>query len=311
MSTAFLFPGQGSQGVGMGKSWYSEFQQARETFQEADDTLGLGLSELCFEGPEETLRLTENAQPALLTVSTAIARVMEAEFGIRPSCGAGHSLGEFSALVCAGAIGFADALRVVRERGRAMQEAVPVGEGGMVAVFGLAAEEIARLCREAAVGEVLEPANFNGGGQVVVAGTSSALDRFVALARAAKAKRVLPLAVSAPFHCTLMEPAAERLSAVLEGCAVRVPRFPVVANVTGEPYPADPRAIRELLCEQVTKPVLWEQSVQKLVALYRPRVAVEVGPGRVLAGLVRRIVPDLPCFGSEDPQGLQKVVGTA
>ncbi len=311
MGLAFLFPGQGSQYAGMGLSFFRAFPRAREVFEEADATLDFPLSRLCFEGPEDELRLTENAQPALLTVSTAMARVLEEELGLQPSCAAGHSLGEFSALVCASVLSFADALRVVRERGRAMQEAVPVGEGGMVAVLGLSAEQVVALCEEAAGSEVLAPANFNGGGQIVVAGTQTALERFASRARSAKAKRVLPLAVSAPFHCSLMAPAAERVAAALAQCTISPPRFPVLANATASPYPQDETAIRTLLQEQVTRPVLWEQSVQNLVGSYRPAAAIEVGPGHVLCGLVRRIVPTFSCYAGEDWEALQQGVPTS
>lgn len=299
MDTAFLFPGQGSQAVGMGRNWYLRFPQARMTFEEAEDILSFPLAQLCFEGPAEDLLLTENAQPALLTVSIAMARVLQEVLHLEPACAAGHSLGEFSALVCAQALDFPDALRVVRERGQAMQEAVPVGAGGMVAVFGLEAEQVSRLCTEVAKGEVLAPANLNGGGQVVVAGERSALERFTEAARSAGAKRVVALAVSAPFHCSLMAPAAERLRGVLESCRVRAPKFPVIANVHAQPYPSDPDAIRSLLCDQVTLPVQWERCMRAIVG-FGAKSAIEVGPGRVLCNLAKRIAPGFPCTSADE-----------
>lgn len=291
MRAVLLFPGQGSQAVGMGKALYDRFPYTRELFALADEILGFRLSKLCFEGPEEELTLTANAQPALLLVSTALLRVLQTESGLEAVAGAGHSLGEFSALVAAGALQLEDGLRVVRERGRAMQEAVPVGRGAMAAVFGLDRETIAALCQEEQMhGEVVAPANYNGAGQIVIAGDRAAVERVAAKARTSGAKRVVPLAVSAPFHCALMAPAADRLREVLASVRLTPPAFPIVANVTAQEYPADPGEIRKLLVEQVTQPVRWEECLHTL-AKYPAETAVEVGPGKVLTNLAKRVQP--------------------
>lgn len=286
---AFLFPGQGSQYVGMGRDLAERFEVCRRTFEEADAALGAPLTRLCFEGPEAELTLTENTQPAILAVSVAIDRLL-ASRGIRPDFVAGHSLGEYSAHVCAGTFTFADALRIVRRRGRFMQEAVPVGTGAMAAILGLDAETVARACREAADGEVVSPANLNAPGQVVIAGTASAVARAGERARALGARRVLPLNVSAPFHCALMRPAEARLAPELRSLPVRDPRVPVVANVDAEPKRTAHEAI-EALVAQVSRPVLWAQVVARL-ASEGVRTYVEVGPGTVLSGLVRKILGD-------------------
>jgi [acyl-carrier-protein] S-malonyltransferase len=302
VSVAFLFPGQGSQKVGMGRALADAHAEARAVFAEADATLGYALSKICFEGPESELTLTANAQPAILTTSVAALRVLQARATVRPAAVAGHSLGEYSALVAAGALRFADAVRLVHLRGKFMQEAVPAGVGAMAAILGLGAPEVAAICREAAGDEVVSPANLNGGGQVVIAGHKAAVDRACVAAKARGAKRALPLAVSAPFHCALMRPAAERLARELERVEIAVPTVPVVTNVEAEPN-QDATRVRELLTRQVTSPVRWEESVQRLAGL-GVTVAVEVGFGNVLAGLVRRIAPALEVRAGGDPQAI-------
>jgi [acyl-carrier-protein] S-malonyltransferase len=253
------------------------------------------------------LKLTTNAQPAILAASIAALRVLQQETGVQPAYVAGHSLGEYSALVAAGALTLADALRIVRERGRLMQEAVPVGVGAMAALFGLSAEEVAQVCTEAAQGEIVSPANLNGGAQIVVAGHAGAVRRAVAAAKARGAKRAVELAVSAPFHCALMAPAAEGLARVLESVPVQTPTVDVVTNVTAD-VNRDPARIKNLLVQQVTAPVRWEESMQKLQSLGCNTV-VEVGPGRVLAGLLKRIVPELACVSVNDPATVAEAQG--
>jgi [acyl-carrier-protein] S-malonyltransferase len=298
---AFIFPGQGSQRVGMGQAFAAAEPIARDTFAEADAALGVPLSRLCFEGPEAELTLTENTQPAILTVSVAIARVLEAR-GWRPDFYAGHSLGEYSAHVAAGTFGFADAVRTVRNRGRYMQEAVPVGAGAMAAILGLDGDAVAAACAQGAEGEVVSPANLNAPGQVVIAGTAAAVQRAGAVAKAAGARRVIPLAVSAPFHCGLMKPAEDRLAPELRALAVQAPRRPVVANIDAEPKRDGASAV-EALVRQVSGAVQWEAVVRRL-ASEGVRTYVEVGPGTVLAGLVRKIDRDARVASLEDPAGL-------
>jgi [acyl-carrier-protein] S-malonyltransferase len=301
---AFIFPGQGSQAVGMGKALVDAFDICRETFEEADAALGEALSRLCFEGPEDQLRLTENTQPAILTMSVAAYRLL-ASRGFQPAFVAGHSLGEYSAHVAAGTIGFADALRTVRRRGRYMQEAVPVGEGGMAAVMGLDAAAVARACEEAAEGQVVSPANLNMPGQVVIAGARDAVARAGERAKALGARRVVPLPVSAPFHCALMKPAQERLEPELRALPASNPRVPVVANVDAEPKRDAPSAI-DALVRQVSSPVRWEDVMRRL-ASEGVRSYVEVGPGMVLTGLGRKIQRDATFANVEDPSGLESV----
>ena len=283
---AFIFPGQGAQAVGMGRALADAFQICREAFDEADAALGAPLSRVIFDGPDDQLTLTENTQPAILTVSTAAARFL-ASRGLQPAFVAGHSLGEYSANVAAGTFAFADALRLVQRRGRYMQEAVPAGEGAMAAILGLDADKVAQACAEAADGEVVSPANMNGGGQVVIAGTRDAVARAGARAKELGAKRVVPLSVSAPFHCALMKPAEDRLAPELRAIQTRTPRVPIVANVDAE-LKRDASAAIDALVQQVSSPVRWEAVVRRL-ASEGVTTYVEVGPGTVLSGMVRRI----------------------
>jgi [acyl-carrier-protein] S-malonyltransferase len=303
---AFVFPGQGSQYVGMGKDLSAEFALARETFAEADDALGFSLSGLCFAGPEADLKLTENTQPAILTASIAALRVLEAETPLRPAFVAGHSLGEYSALVAVGALKFSDAVKVVRERGRLMQQAVPAGQGAMAVVLGLEMDAVGALCADAARGEVVSPANFNGAGQVVIAGAKSAVQRAMALAKERGAKRVLDLPVSAPFHCQLMQPAAEGLERTLRDVAVQPFNIGVITNAEADVNRSAER-VKALLIEQAVRPVRWEESVKKLVALNCQR-AIEIGPGKILKGLMMRIERNMELENFEAPQDLAKVI---
>lgn len=286
--TAFLFPGQGSQYPGMGQSLAENFPVASQTFEEASDALGLDMAALCFNGSEEELRLTANTQPAILTTSVAALRALEQETGLSPACAAGHSLGEFSALVATGALKFADAVRIVRQRGTFMQEAVPVGVGAMAAVMGVEREALEQICHQAAQGEVVAPANFNSPGQIVIAGHASAVERALGLAKEQGAKRAMLLPVSAPFHSALMRPAAERLAEVLEPIEVGAFRCPVVGNVEACGY-SDPTRVKELLVSQVCAAVRWDESVLEMNRLGVSRY-IEIGPGKVLCGLVKRIV---------------------
>ncbi|MBI2370034.1 MAG: ACP S-malonyltransferase [Deltaproteobacteria bacterium] len=299
---AYLFPGQGSQYVGMGRALCEAMPEARATFGEASEVLGLDLAALCYEGPEEFLALTANVQPAILTVSVAVARTLEARGARRPVLVAGHSLGEYSALVCAGALAFRDAVRLVRRRGEFMQETIPAGEGAMAAILGLEPSEVEALCHEVAKGEVVSCANYNSPGQVVVSGHREAVGRAVAAARARGARRAVPLPVSAPFHCALMAPAAARLQAELDRVEIHQPAVPVVTNVEAEPT-QDPARIRDLLVSQVVCPVRWDASLRRMAAAGVTLFA-EVGPGKVLAGLVRRTLDGIPCVNVEDPSGL-------
>jgi [acyl-carrier-protein] S-malonyltransferase len=308
MKYAFLFPGQGSQAVGMGRALHDASPAARAVFEEADDALGYPISKLCFEGPADELTLTANTQPAILTTSIAAVRALQAEVALEPTVALGHSLGEFSALVAVGALQFADAVRVVRLRGQAMQEAVPPGQGAMAAVIGLEAADVEALCNEAAQGRVVAPANLNGGGQIVVAGHADAVERVIALAKSRKAKAI-PLQVSAPFHCALMQPAAERLAEALTGIEIGPFAAPVITNV--EAAPNDDRTrVFDLLVRQVTHRVRWEESVRAAVA-FGAAEGLEVGHGKVLAGLLRRISPSLRVRPVGSPTDIDVLKGEA
>ena len=300
---AFVFPGQGAQKVGMGKSLVEQFPVCRETFAQADAALGESLSTLCFEGPEDRLMLTENTQPAILAMSVAVHRLVD-QHGVRASFAAGHSLGEYSAHVAAGTLSFADALRTVRRRGRYMQEAVPVGEGAMAAILGLDADGVARACADAAAesGQVVSPANLNAPGQVVIAGTATAVALASDKAKALGAKRAIPLAVSAPFHCALMKPAEERLAPELRALPAKTPAIPVVANVDAEPK-RDAASAIEALVQQVSAPVRWEDVVRRLVS-EGVTTCVELGPGTVLAGLIKKIDRNVKVVSIEQGDGL-------
>ncbi len=285
----------------MGRSLAAAFPICRDTFAEADAALGEPLSTLCFDGPDDRLMLTENTQPAILAMSTAVARLAVSR-GLRPAFAAGHSLGEYSAHVAAGTLSFADALRTVRRRGRYMQEAVPVGEGAMAAILGLDVEGVARACAEAAEGQVVTPANLNAPGQIVIAGHTAAVARAGERAKALGAKRAIPLAVSAPFHCSLMKPAEERLAPELRALQAHDPAIPVVANVDAQPKRMAADAI-DALVRQVSSPVRWEEVVRRLIA-DGATTFVELGPGAVLAGLIKKIDRSVPVFSVEDGSGL-------
>ncbi|CAG0967767.1 [acyl-carrier-protein] S-malonyltransferase [Geobacteraceae bacterium] len=303
---AFIFPGQGSQYPGMGKDLADNFSVARQIFQEADDALGSSLSRLCFEGPEDQLKLTANTQPAILTVSVAALRVLQAETGLVADYLAGHSLGEYSALVASGALRFADAVRTVRSRGTFMQEAVPVGVGAMAAMLNIEPDVLAAICVEAAQGEDVSPANFNSPGQIVIAGHTGAVNRAIEIAKAKGFRKAMLLTVSAPFHSSLMVPAGERLAEVLAAVTVGDLAAPVVTNVEAKPN-QDKGRVNELLVRQVSAPVLWDASVREMVALGVTEF-VEVGPGKVLSGLVKRIDKEVVTKNVEDAAGM-KVIG--
>lgn len=302
---AFIFPGQGSQHAGMGKDLSDNFSVAKQVFEEANDALGFDLSSLCFNGPDEELKLTTITQPAILTTSIAALKVLEQETGLIPHYAAGHSLGEYSALVCSGSMSFADAVRTVRQRGAFMQEAVPVGVGSMAAIIGLDSDILETVCAQAAEGEVVSPANFNSPGQVVIAGHTTAVERAMALAKEQGAKRALPLPVSAPFHCSLLTPAGEKLNEVLSQIQFTSMNLPVVSNVEAEPN-SDSDRLQELLVSQVSAPVRWDASVARMAELGVEKF-VEIGPGKVLSGLVKRITKTATSCNIEDVASLKKI----
>lgn len=300
--TAFLFPGQASQYVGMGRDLAEQFSESRAVFDEADAALGFPLSKLCFEGPEEALKLTENTQPAILTASVAAYRALEKR-GVAPDFVAGHSLGEYSALVAAGSLEFSAAVTLVRSRGRYMQEAVPPGEGAMAAILGMSPADVAEVCRKAAGNEVVSPANLNSPEQTVVSGAAAAVKRAVEIASQSGAKRAVMLPVSAPFHCALMAPAQQRLEPDLRAAAFAPLRFPLITNVDASEITAGEEA-RSALVRQVTGPVRWLDSIREMLD-GGVTVFVEVGPGKVLCGLLRQIDRSVRCLNVEDSASLQ------
>lgn len=303
MKLAMIFPGQGSQYVGMGKDLYENFGYVRELFDQSNDILGFDLKKMCFEGPEEALKMTSHTQPAILTMSTACWMVLR-ERGITPAAVAGHSLGEYSALVAAGAISFADALRLVHKRGMFMQESAPAG--GMAAILGLAPDLVRQACTEASESGTVEVANYNCPGQIVIAGEKGALEKAMELCRGLGAKRALPLQVSGPFHSSLMTEAGKKLAAELDKINFSQPSCPLVANVTADEAQTT-LGIKELLVKQISSSVRWEESVQKLTSI-GVNVYIEVGPGKVLCGLGKKIIKDAQFFNIEDASGLENIL---
>ena len=303
-NTAFVFPGQGSQFAGMGRDVAEKYPAARRVFDDIDSALGFSISKLCFEGPEDQLKLTENTQPAILAVSSAIHAVLEELGATRRDLVAGHSLGEYSAMVSVGGLTPAEAAKIVRSRGQFMQEAVPVGTGGMAALIGPTVDEARAVCEEAAQGEVLSVANINAPGQIVIAGTKSAIDRAVVIAKQHGIKRALPLPVSAPFHCELMKPAEERLKPILEAAPIKDLWLALISNVDASPI-GTATAVRNALVRQVASPVRWVESVQKMISM-GVRKFVEVGPGNVLTGLIKRIDPSVDLVNVSDVASIER-----
>lgn len=302
----FVFPGQGSQAEGMGQTWAQEFSEAREAFSQADEALGFSVSDLCWQGPEEDLQLTANTQPALLASSVAILRVLQNR-GIEPAVVAGHSLGEYSALVAAGALEYLQALRLVRRRGEAMQDAVPVGQGSMAAIMGLESELVQSAADRASGEEICTVANFNAPGQIVIAGHTAAVERTVKLCKEQGARRTVLLPVSAPFHCPLMAPAREALTPYLDQTVFVDPGVPVISNIDAQPVATGEQA-RDALRRQIDGPVRWVESVDWMATNASVDLFVEVGPGRVLTGLNRRITPAIKTISLSEPAGLAKLL---
>ncbi|MGI6224706.1 MAG: ACP S-malonyltransferase [Peptococcales bacterium] len=302
---AFVFPGQGAQYVGMGKDVFENYPEAQAVFLEANKRLGYNLSDLCFYGPEEKLKLTVHTQPALLTTSIACLSLIK-DKGIKPDYVLGHSLGEYSALVAAGALEFSDAVWLVEQRGKLMQEAVPPGEGTMAAILGLNMEKVEQLCQMSSDVGVVEPANFNCPGQIVIAGQTSAVDKAVSLAKEFGAKRAIPLPVSGPFHSSLLQPASQRLSSILEAISIKDPETPLVANISSE-IVTDKDKIRKGLIEQVSGSVKWEQSIRKVIE-QGVTTFLEIGAGKVLGGLIKKIDPSVEIFNIEDTTSLEKTL---
>lgn len=302
---AFLFPGQGAQYVGMGKEFYTRYSKVREVFQQAQKVLGYDLATLCFEGPKTQLDQTEYTQPALLTVSIAIVEILK-EIGLKPDVTAGLSLGEYSAIVCSGVMDFTTAVALVQKRGKYMQEAVPKGVGGMAAILGLEASKVKALCKQVSSQGWVAPANFNCPGQVVVGGEIAGIQVFCEAAKEAGAKRAIPLAVSAPFHTAMLQPAADQLQKEFESISIGKIKIPYVTNVTGE-YVEDSHSIKRLLTQQVMSPVLWEKSIQRMIE-EGVNCFVEVGAGKVLSGFVKKIDDSVSVVSIQDPSSLEKAL---
>lgn len=305
MQIAFVFPGQGSQYVGMGKDLFDRYAEARETYLEANEALGFDLAAVCFTGPEEILKKTAITQPAILTTSIAVLRVLQAVGDLRPAVSAGHSLGEYAALVAAEALSFKDAVKVVRKRGEFMEASAPEGSGGMAAILGLEREKVEAVCRET-TGGIAEVANYNSPGQIVIAGETGALEQAMAMAREKGAKRVVPLPVSGPFHSSLMAPAGEKLAGILAEINIQTPRIPVLANISGD-FVRTAEEIRDSLIKQVSGSVRWEDSVLRMSANGVTHF-IEVGPGRVLSGLIKKIAPAGRLYNVENIDTLEKTV---